>query len=188
MLLHREHDLYVAEKNRGRALQDLIRNRLRTDRFSKDDADEWAFRNWYRWLIPAGEPFNEEDDPWVCEQVVEAALAFRRTGMPIDGAFAWTIRDVTATKAVRARQQGWNPHAYSTLLTLCSEQTPDNGSAGAWVESGIAWWRALRYLQARIGLREALAHEERRHHYGDDVDTAVDLVLALTDAEEFEQP
>src|SRR4051794_36287727 len=70
VLLHRDHDLYVAERALGRDLQDLIRSRLRAERFGDDDAQEWAFRHWYKWLIPTGTSFNDEVDPWVCDQVV----------------------------------------------------------------------------------------------------------------------
>ncbi|MBB6627490.1 hypothetical protein H5V45_09160 [Nocardioides sp. KIGAM211] len=177
MLLHRDHDLYVAENRRGRNLQDLIRARLQAERFSDDDAQEWAFRNWCRWLVDPRDSFDG-DDSWFCDQVIQAALAYRDTGIPIDEAFGWTIRSVSARDAVRLRAHGWNPDAYSTLATYCMNQGAELEEADTWVESRIVWWRALRYLEAGLRLPEALVQETRRLE-GADIDPAVDLLIAL---------
>ena len=177
-VFHREHDLYVADPGRGRHLQDAIRLRLRAQRFDRHDAEEWAFRNWSRWLIPEGESFNEEIDPSLSSEVVKQALAYRETGIPNDEAFAWTIRRVSAPNAVRLRSQGWHPHAYSTLLTRCFLSAPDIEDAAGWIESPIVWWRALRYLEAGSRLPEALDLEDRRLA-GEGIDAAIDLLIGL---------
>lgn len=178
-VFHREHDLYVAEKGRGRHLQYAIRVRLRAQRFERHDAEEWAFRNWYRWLIPEGESFNEEIDPSLSSEVVKQALAYRETGIPNDEAFAWTIRGISAPDAVHLRNCGWNPQAYNTLLTRCFLLAPDVEDAAGWVESPIVWWRALRYLEAGSRLPEALDLETRRLA-GEGIDAAIDLLIGLT--------
>lgn len=177
MLLHRDHDLYVAEADHGRHLQHLIRDRLLAERFSLDHADEWALRNWRKWLSPVGKTYSDHDDPRLCDKVVDAALEYRETGMPIDEAFAWVTRSISATYAVHSRSHGWNPEAFSTLIRLCIEAVADNEDE--WVEAPIVWWRALRYLQAGLHLPEAL-EQERRRLDGEDIDPAIDLLLALT--------
>ncbi|GAA4372865.1 hypothetical protein [Nocardioides caricicola] len=179
MLLHREQDLYVAETDRHRGLQDHIRERLLGERFSLDDAEEWAYRNWYKALTRIDDSLDDEAENFLCDEAVAIALAYRDTGIPNDEAFAWSSRSVSATDAVRIRQHGWNPHAYSTLLAYCFQQAPHMEEADNWIASPVAWWRVLRYLRAGFGPREALDLEARRTA-GEDVDPAIDLLISLT--------
>lgn len=183
LLLHREQDLYVAPVKKGRSLQDLIRNRLIEERFDPEDADEWAFRNWIQWLNYSVKQYNEAQDAWVCDQVIQSALAYRQTGIPNDEAFAWTIRSISAEYATYLRR-GWSPYAYDTLVYLCAQIYTGSTSDGGldlvdhWAGSTIVWWRVLRYLRAGLQLEEALDHEERRLN-GEDVDPAIDILIAL---------
>lgn len=78
----------------------MIRTRLRAERFDEDDCDEWAYRDWRKVLAHPRDMFDESRDQSMCDRVVEAALAYRDTGMPIDEAFAWTIRSISANLAV----------------------------------------------------------------------------------------
>ncbi|WP_028638643.1 hypothetical protein [Nocardioides sp. URHA0032] len=184
MLLHREHDLFVAQSAQGRHAQDLIRTRLRAERFSTDDSDEWAFRNWRKWwsLNELAQHSIDQPDEWMCDLVVQVALAYRDTGIPNDEAFEWVIRSVSPDYALSIRNHGWNPHAYGTLCALCIQRaTPDrndDNEADRWIASPIVWWRALRYLQAGFRLPDALGQELRRRD-GEDVDAAVDVLIGL---------
>lgn len=182
MLIHREQDLYVAPSEGAKPLQEMIRKRLLALRFSADDADEWAFRDWRRLLRP--DRFHGRDDLRLSDQVVQAALEYRDTGMPIDEAVAWTVRSVSAGLAVYNRRRGWNPHTYSTLVSLCmgkARQSPSGYRAAEddWVDAPIPAWRALRYLKAGLTVAESI-EQEGRHRAGEDVDAAIDTLLGLT--------
>lgn len=178
-VLHREEDLYVADYEHGRDLQELIRARLLAERFSETDAAEWAFRRWSLWL-GAGQTrrYNDGLDDRLCEVVVQAALAYRETGIPTDEAVAWVVRSINAEFAVHLRRCGWNPRTYSTLLRLCSQKPHSIGDSDRWTDSGIVWWRVLRYLRTGVRMEEAIDMETRRTH-GKDIDTAIDVLIAL---------
>lgn len=187
MLIHREHDLYVAPPEGAKPLQEMIRMRLLALRFSADDADEWAFRDWRECLDASRDLGDKQRDQALCEKVAQAAVAYRDSGMPIDEAFAWTIRSISANLAVYNRQRGWNPDTYSTLVALCaSEQvrTPERTRPheSAWVDAPIPAWRVLRYIKAGFAVTEAIALEER-HRAGEDIDAAVDTLIGLTSRE-----
>lgn len=178
MLVHRPHDLWVATDDTSRDLQDLIRLRLHAQRFSLDDADEWAFRDWHMLFVRAGSTYCAENNPRLCDKVVELAIAHRDHGIPNDEAFLWITLFVNAADAVHYRNDGWTPDTYRTLLSRrWPKETPTTPEA--WIEAPIPAWRALRYLRAGLTLTEALA-EEKRRHAGEDVDAAIDLVLGLT--------
>lgn len=178
LLLHRTEDLWVATEGVDRRLQELIRRRLLAERFDVDDAEEWAFRNWRLWLAIPIDLDGEPQDRWICDQVTSIAGVYRDTGMPNDEAFAWAIRSINANYAVYLRRQGWNPDTFGTLTGLCLESATDQDEAH-WVAAPIVWWRVLRYLLAGMTLAEALAHEQRRLE-GEDIDSAIDVLLALT--------
>lgn len=178
MLLHRPEDLWVAPPGPIRGLQTKIRAELLRKRFSLDDADEWAYRKWTRHIAFVFGRRAYDDHDFVYAKVVEIALSYRDTGMPIDEAFVWAITPLNATHALHYRNQGWNPHSYRTLVEFCLD-SPQSEREGAWIESPVVWWRALRYLRAGLTLNEALQQEDRRVQ-GDDVDLAIDVLLGLT--------
>lgn len=184
MVLHRPHDLWVAPTDRGRHLQDMIRTRLLAERFSPDDAAEWAYRHWRSVFRTINDLYDEHDDEWMCHEVVENARAYRDAGMPVDEAFLWVRMRMEPDYAVHCRSHGWCPEAYSLLIRLCVDQVVHSApytriaDTSGWVEAPIVAWRSLRYLQAGLSLAEAL-EQERRREAGEDVDAAVDLLIAL---------
>ena len=120
--------------------------------------------------------YSPYDDPRLCDEVVGAALEYRETGMPVDEAFGWVKRSISAPYAMHNRRHGWSPEAFSTLTRLCMEAATNNEDE--WVAAPVGWWRAIRYLQAGVHLPEALEFERRRLD-GEDVDPAIDLLIAL---------
>lgn len=187
LLIHREQDLWVANAENQRRLQDLIRDRLLAERFDIDDAEEWAYRYWSMWLDRLQSldesTGREHIDARLAETVVTVALEYRATGMPVDEAFGWANRSLSASYAVHIRNNGWNPDTYTALTTLCLEGAADGDpnwvdDTDQWIDAPIAWWRALRYLQTGFSVEEALDHEARRLG-GEDVDAAMDVLLGL---------
>lgn len=132
-------------------------------------------RDWRRWLRSVTMVYEKRRDARIADEVVEMALAFRDTGMPIDEAFGWAVRGITAADAVHHRNHGWNPHTFSTLASLC-EASPSTQSE--WVEAPLPAQRAMRYARAGLSITEALGHERRRLA-GDDVDSGLDLLIGF---------
>lgn len=176
-LIHRPHDLWVATDDVSRDLQDLIRQRLLAERFSPDDADEWAFRDWHTLHVRAGSTYRDANNPRLRDRVVELALAHRDHGIPNDEAFLWVAQSVDATDAAHHRNHGWNPDTYRTLMSRWWRKGSPSAPE-AWIEAPILAWRALRYLRVGLTLTEALTQEERRLA-GEDVDSAIDLLIGL---------
>lgn len=181
MLLHREHDLYVAEAHLGQELQGMIRDQLLAERFSDEDAREWAYRNWLQWLPLPTTVRRRDRDSYLADQVVQAARMYRETGMPVDEAFGWTIRSISAPYATSMRNRGWNPDSYTDLVNLClarNSEPADPDETDLWIAAPIPAWRALRYLKAGLTCSEAVNYEQRRMS-GEDIDPAIDTLIAL---------